>query len=122
MKKSTRAAQAEDERLDAIFSALADPTRRKILARLAGGPASIGELAEPFAMTLPAVSKHVRVLERAGLMRRERDGWYHRCHLEKPSIDDAIRFLETYRSFWADTLEALAQHVETPGPKKGPRR
>src|SRR4051812_44552516 len=107
---STRAAAAaRDEKLDLVFSALADPTRRRILARLARGPASITDIAAPFAMTLPAVSKHLRVLERAGLMRREREGWYHRCHLETRPIESAMTFLATYRPFWEDTLEALAR-------------
>jgi DNA-binding transcriptional ArsR family regulator len=127
---STRAAAAaRDEKLDLVFSALADPTRRRILARLTRGPASITEIAAPFAMTLPAVSKHLRVLERAGLMRREREGWYHRCHLETHPIESAMTFLATYRPFWEDTLEALARHVEEdidaeakPPAKKAPRR
>jgi DNA-binding transcriptional ArsR family regulator len=103
---------ARDATLDAVFSALADPTRRRILTRLAQGPASITELATPFAMTLPAVSKHLRVLERAGLMRRERDGWYHRCHIETQPLEGAVAFLAKYRPFWQDTLESLARHVE----------
>src|SRR6476661_7331650 len=98
---STRAtAAARDETLDAVFSALGDKTRRQILARLAKGPASITELAAPFAMTLPAVSKHLRVLERAGLMRRERDGWYHHCFLVARPLGDAVSFLSRYRPFW----------------------
>jgi DNA-binding transcriptional ArsR family regulator len=120
---STRnTAAARDSRLDAVFSALADPTRRRILARLAQGPASITELAAPFAMTLPAVSKHVRVLERAGLMRREREGWYHQCHLEPRPLESAVAFLAKYRPFWEGTLESLARHVEEPRKPKGTRR
>jgi DNA-binding transcriptional ArsR family regulator len=103
---------ARDARLDEVFSALGDTTRRRILARLARGPASITELAEPFSMTLPAVSKHLRVLESAGLMRRQRDGRYHRCHLETQPLESAIAFLAKYRPFWEDTLDALADHVE----------
>jgi DNA-binding transcriptional ArsR family regulator len=120
---STRAAKAaRDTKLDAVFSALGDTTRRRILARLAQGPASITELAAPFEMTLPAVSKHLRVLERAGLMRRERDGWYHRCHLETRPLEGAVAFLAKYRPFWEDTLDALARHVEEPAEiKKGHR-
>src|SRR5579862_3711859 len=97
---SRSAAAIREEELDAIFFALGDPTRRRILARLAKGPASIGELAQPFAMTLPAVSKHLRVLERAGLLRREREGWYHRCHLVGRPLEDAASFLARYRPFW----------------------
>jgi DNA-binding transcriptional ArsR family regulator len=108
--------------LDAVFSALGDTTRRRILARLAQGPASITELAAPFEMTLPAVSKHLRVLERAGLMRRERDGWYHRCYLETRPLEGAVAFLAKYRPFWEDTLDALARHVEEPADTKKGRR
>jgi DNA-binding transcriptional ArsR family regulator len=68
---------------------------------------------------LPAVSKHLRVLERAGLMRRERDGWYHVCHLDPRPMDGAVAFLRKYRPFWEDTLDALAKHVEA--PKRPPR-
>jgi DNA-binding transcriptional ArsR family regulator len=119
---STRAGNvARDEQLDAVFSALGDTTRRRILVRLARGAASISELAEPFAMTLPAVSKHVRVLERAGLVRREVDGWYHRCHLETKPIEGALAFLARYRPFWEDTLGALARHVEAPQKKRSRR-
>ena len=106
------ASSKKDERLDAVFSALADPTRRRILVRLSRSSASITELAEPFEMTLPAVSKHLRVLERAGLVRREREGWYHRCHLEARPLGDAVSFLERWRPFWDKTLEQLAAHVE----------
>ena len=83
-----------------------------MLVRLSRGEASISELAEPFEMTLPAVSKHLRVLERAGLVRRERDGWYHRCQLETRPLRTAASFLERWRPFWEDTLEQLARHVE----------
>jgi len=105
----------EDAALDAVFSALSDPTRRRIVARLAFGPASVGELAEPFAITLPAVSKHLKILERARLLRRERSGWYHHCHLVGAPLEMASQFLEGYRPFWEETLAALARHVERPG-------
>ncbi len=111
MSRRARTAR-KDANLDGVFFALADPTRRRILGRLARGPASIGELAEPFSMTLPAVSKHVRILERAALVRRERVGWYHRCHLEARPLEDAVAFLAEYRPFWERTLEQLAQYVE----------
>jgi DNA-binding transcriptional ArsR family regulator len=120
---STRTVRAaRDARLDIVFSALADTTRRRILARLAKGPASITELAAPFDMTLPAVSKHLRVLERAGLMRREREGWYHYCHLETEPLESTVAFLAKYRPFWEETLEALARHVEEPDETKRRRR
>jgi DNA-binding transcriptional ArsR family regulator len=101
-----------EARLDAVFGALADRTRRKIVARLARGPAAVTELAEPFAMSLPAVSKHLRVLEEAGLLRRERDGRFHRCTLDAAPLDDAAKFIARYRPFWEDTLEELAKYVE----------
>jgi DNA-binding transcriptional ArsR family regulator len=123
---SRRSSVARDDTLDAVFSALGDPTRRRILIRLATGPASITELAEPFAMTLPAVSKHLRVLERAGLMRRVREGWYHRCYLVPKPLESAASFLARYRPFWEQTLDALAQYVEDrpdkPGKRRGGRR
>lgn len=112
---ATRSHQEEDDDdddLDAVFAALSDRTRRHILARLASGPASVGELAQPFDMTLPAVSKHLRILERAQLLRRERDGWYHRCYLVGEPLETARGFIDRYRSFWEETLEALARHVE----------
>jgi DNA-binding transcriptional ArsR family regulator len=117
---STRAAAvARESRLDEVFSALGDATRRRILVRLAKGPATVTELAAPFTMTLPAVSKHLRVLERAGLMRRERDGWYHRCHLETAPLEGALAFLTKYRPFWESTLDALEEHVAESGAKYG---
>jgi DNA-binding transcriptional ArsR family regulator len=115
---SRRSTLASDDQLDAVFSALGDATRRKMLKRLAAGSASITELAEPLPMTLPAVSKHLRVLERAGLVRRERDGWYHRCRLEAAPLEDAAAFLAVYRPFWEQTLDELARYVEQPDRKK----
>jgi DNA-binding transcriptional ArsR family regulator len=104
-----------EAKLDAVFTALANPTRRRMLARLAEGTATIGELAEPFAMTVPAVSKHLRVLERAGLVHRERDGWYHRCALDPRPLDDAADFIARYRVFWEASLDELARFVEGKG-------
>jgi DNA-binding transcriptional ArsR family regulator len=112
---STRASARRDERLDAVFSALADPTRRRLLVRLSQGASTVGELAAPFDMTVPAVSKHLGVLERAGLVRRARDGWYRRCSLDARPLRDAATFLDRWRPFWEDTLEALARHVEGDG-------
>ena len=120
---STRSALNHDDReLDAVFSALSDPTRRRIVARLALGPASVGELAEPFSIKLPAVSKHLRILERARLLRRERSGWYHHCHLVGQPLELASQFLEGYRPFWEETLAALARHVEEPAASAAPGR
>jgi DNA-binding transcriptional ArsR family regulator len=116
---SRRSGIARENKLDAIFSALGDPTRRRILTRLASGPASITELAEPFTMTLPAVSKHLRVLERAGLLRREREGWFQRCYLQAGPLESAASFLARYQPFWERTLDELARYVERPPAKKG---
>lgn len=100
------------KRLDRTFAALADPTRRAILARLAGGEATVGELAEPFRMTRPAISKHLRVLERAGLVQRERDGRVSRCTLDASPMKDAADWVERYRRFWEGRLDALARYLE----------
>ncbi|MEU7896029.1 metalloregulator ArsR/SmtB family transcription factor [Nonomuraea sp. NPDC049152] len=89
------------------FAALADPTRRAILARLAGGEASVMELAEPFAMTQPAISKHLKVLERAGLVSRGRDAQRRPCRLEARPLRDATEWLEGYRRFWSESFERL---------------
>lgn len=103
---------ATDLRLDAMFSALSDPTRRRILSRLRKGSASVGELAGPFAMTRPAVSKHLAVLERARLVRRERIGRTQLCHLRARPLLEAKDFIEQYSAFWEDTLGSLAKFVE----------
>lgn len=103
---------APDERLDRVFRALADRTRRALLARLARGPTRITDLAEPFDMSLAAVSKHLKVLERAGLVTRAVDGRVHRCSLDTAPLRDVEAWLEHYRSFWTDTLEQLARYVE----------
>ena len=96
------------DRLDATFAALADPTRRAILARLASGEASVTELAEPFAMSQPAISKHLKVLERAGLISRGRDAQRRPRRLEARPLADASGWLEGYRQFW----EARFQHLD----------
>jgi DNA-binding transcriptional ArsR family regulator len=101
--------------LDATFGALADPTRRAILARLARGEATVSELAAPFDVSLPAVSKHLRVLESAGLLQREIDGRIHRCRLAPRPMKDAAAWIETYRVFWEAQLEALANYLESTG-------
>ena len=95
------------DRLDATFAALADPTRRAILARLATGEASVNELAEPFAMSQPAISKHLKVLERAGLVSRRRDSQRRPCRLEAGPLADATEWLVRYRQFWEDSFERL---------------
>jgi DNA-binding transcriptional ArsR family regulator len=96
-----------DDRLDDVFHALADRTRRAMLRRLSRGPAMITELAEPFEMSLPAVSKHLRVLERARLVARSVDGRVHRCSLDMKPLIDVEKWLEYYRDFWTDRLDSL---------------
>ena len=101
-----------DARLDTVFGALAHRTRRAMLQALCEGPAAVTQLAAPHDMTLPAASKHVRVLERAGLVRREVNGRVHRCSLEAGPLRDVEQWVEHYREFWSDALEALARYVE----------
>ena len=98
--------------LDTTFSALADPTRRAILARLARGDASVMELAEPFEMSQPAISKHLKVLERAGLISRGRDAQRRPCHLEATPLRDATDYLERYRQQWEQHFAALDNVLE----------
>ncbi len=101
-----------DERLDRIFSALGDRTRRAILGRLAASPGTVTELAEPFEMSLPAVSKHLRVLFDAGLIRKERDGRLHRCSLEAGSLRPANDWMQQYRRFWEESFDSLEKYLE----------
>jgi DNA-binding transcriptional ArsR family regulator len=105
------------EQLDLVFSALSDPTRRKILERLAKGEASVLEIAEPHDMSLPAVSKHLRVLEDAGLVARERDGRLHLMSLKSKPLKDAAAWLERYRAFWEEKFDALEKFLNTPQTK-----
>jgi DNA-binding transcriptional ArsR family regulator len=104
--------------LDVTFAALADPTRRAILARLARGASPVTRLAAPFAVSLPAVSKHLRVLEEAGLLAREVEGRVHRCRLVARPLRDAAAFLTRYRRFWEGQLDALADYLRAPGGKE----
>jgi DNA-binding transcriptional ArsR family regulator len=107
--------------LDATFFALADPTRRAILARLASGEASVAELAEPFDMTQPAVSKHLRVLERAGLITRGREAQRRPSRLEAKPLGEAVQWLENYRRFWEgrfQRLDALLEEMKAVQKKK----
>jgi DNA-binding transcriptional ArsR family regulator len=113
------------DRLDATFAALADPTRRAILARLASGEASVTELAEPFAMSQPAISKHLKVLERAGLITRGRDAQRRPCRIEAQPLAEADQWLERYRELWEsnfqrldDVLEELKARETKPGRGK----
>ncbi|HEY6879353.1 MAG TPA: metalloregulator ArsR/SmtB family transcription factor [Polyangiales bacterium] len=100
-------AQAASTRLDATFAALADPTRRAILTRLANGEASVLELAQPFDMSQPAISKHLKVLERAGLISRGRDAQRRPCRLEPHPLAEANEWLETYREYWEQSFARL---------------
>jgi DNA-binding transcriptional ArsR family regulator len=112
----------EDEVLNATFAALADPTRRAILARLASGEASVAELAEPFAMSQPAISKHLKVLERAGLVSRGRDAQRRPRRLEAEPLAEATEWLEGYRRFWEGSfqrLDALLDELKTREKKRG---
>jgi len=99
------------DRLSTTLAALADPTRRAILARLALGETSVKELAEPFAMSLPAVSKHLKVLERAGLIARGREAQWRPCRLEAAALKDVDDWLERYRRFWDESLDRLDDYL-----------
>src|SRR5712675_965725 len=102
---------AQPQQLDATFAALADPTRRAILARLASGEASVTELAEPFEMSLPAISKHLKVLERAGLIARGREAQWRPCRLAAGPLKDAADWLDHYRRFWDESFDRLEDYL-----------
>jgi DNA-binding transcriptional ArsR family regulator len=101
-----------DEQLDIVFGALADPTRRAILTRLARGEATVTELAEPFAMSMPAVSKHLKVLERAGLISRGRHAQQRPCRLEAAPLASVAEWVQTYRRFWEGSFDRLDEHLQ----------
>ena len=103
----------DDASLDRVFAALADPTRRAILARLTQGEGTVGELAEPFAMSRPAVSKHLNVLEAAGLIHRMPEGRINRCRFDPEPLNAASAWVERYRHYWEGRLDALAEYLET---------
>src|SRR5437773_3282967 len=109
-------------RLDRTFAALADPTRRAILARLARGDATVGALARPFRVSRPAISKHLRVLERAGLVRRAREGRVSRCELDAAAMRGAAEWIERYRLFWTGRLDHLKRYVEQSLPTQSKER
>src|SRR5262250_2233098 len=109
------------ERLNETFAALADPTRRAILARLASGDASVMQLAKPFAMSQPAISRHLQVLQRAGLISRGRDGQRRPCRIEAKPLEEANVWLEKYRQFWErrfQRLDALLDELKTEQKKR----
>ena len=108
--------QRSDPRaVDEVFAALADPTRRAILGRLSRGEASVSELAAPFPVSLPAIAKHVRVLERARLLTHYKTGRVRCCRIAAGRLQLADHWLETYRAFWGTRLDALASHIESGG-------
>jgi len=113
------------DRLSATFAALADPTRRAILARLALGETSVTELAKPFDISAPAVSKHLKVLERAGLIARSREAQWRPARLEPGPLKDAAHWIEHYRRFWEeslDRLDAYLQKIQARGKRRGRRK
>jgi DNA-binding transcriptional ArsR family regulator len=124
---------AEQDRLSVVFGALADPTRRAIIARLADGEATVTELAEPFPISLPAISRHLKVLERAGLISRSRSGQWRSSTLEAAPLKEATDWMERYRVFWEASFDQLDAHLRRvqvdrahPGPapqtEKGARQ
>jgi DNA-binding transcriptional ArsR family regulator len=111
--------------LSLTFAALADPTRRDLLARLAAGQATVNELAEPFDMSLQAVSKHLKVLERAGLITRGRDAQYRPCRFEAEPLDTAVDWIEEHRQIWTERFDQLEQHlraIQRPSKESSPKQ
>ncbi len=102
----------DEGRLDVVFAALANSTRRAILARLAQGEATVNELAEPFAMTLPAISKHIKVLERAGLIQRSRHAQFRPCRFDPGPLADVAGWAEQYRPIWEERFDRLSDHLQ----------
>lgn len=100
-----------DGQMDAVFTALADSTRRGMVAQLSSGSATIGELGRPYPITKPAVTKHVKILERAGLIQRQKNGRIHRCTLNKEPMKQAEEWIERHRKFWETSLDSLADYL-----------
>jgi DNA-binding transcriptional ArsR family regulator len=105
-------ATVTDERLDAAFAALADPTRRAIVSRLSRGDATVTELAAPFDVSLPAISKHLKVLERSGLISRGRNAQFRPCHLEVDMLDGTLDWIASHRRMWDERFDKLDAHLE----------
>lgn len=120
MSASERKDRPEEDSLTRLFHALADPTRRRLLAQLTRGPAKVTELARPFHMSLPAVSKHLRILEEAGLISRTIDGRVHRMSLIGGPLQQVEVWMDPFRSYWEQTLGALGQDLEKHPPGKKP--
>src|SRR5580704_2570896 len=102
---------ARQDQMDATFTALADPTRRAIISLLAQGDATVNELAAPFAMTLPGISKHLKVLERAGIITRSRHAQFRPCHLERAALDAAAGWIDEHRRIWTERFDKLDEHL-----------
>lgn len=109
-----------EDSLNATFTALADPTRRAIVARLATGDATVNELAAPFDMTLPGISKHLKVLERCGLISRTRQAQFRPCHLEREELDVAVDWIEANRRLWMQRFDKLDAHLRDVQPEPSP--
>ncbi|MDJ0782088.1 MAG: metalloregulator ArsR/SmtB family transcription factor [Desulfosarcinaceae bacterium] len=113
---------SDPQQLNLVFSALADPTRRRIVERLAAGQRTAGDLAEPFGISKPAISRHLKILERAGLILRHRSAQRHLFELSPAALDQAARWIRTYRHFWEAQLDALGRFIDpsnTTDPKRG---
>ena len=108
-----------DDQLSVIFGALADPTRRAILARLAEGEATVTELTAPFPISMPAISRHLKVLERAGLISRSRAGQYLSSTLQPAPLREAAEWMERYRRFWDASFDRLEEHLRRSAPRRG---
>jgi len=112
--------QVSVDQLSQTFAALADPTRRAILARLVDGEATVTELAEPFTMSLPAISKHLKVLERAGLISRGREAQWRPCRLELHALEEVDRWLAEYRRLWEERFDRLDDYLQSLQPRESP--
>ncbi|HMV34655.1 MAG TPA: metalloregulator ArsR/SmtB family transcription factor [Turneriella sp.] len=103
---------SSNDHLSLTFAALADPTRRAMLVRLGQGPATVSELAQPFQISAPAISKHIKVLEKAGLITREKEAQWRRCRIEAQRLREANEFIERYRKFWEDSFDRLELYLQ----------
>lgn len=110
-------ASFNEQHLDKTFGALADPTRRALLQRLAQGDATVNQLAEPFDISLPAISRHLKILQEAGLLERRREGKYRPCRLDGRALMAASNWITTYKQFWGGQFDRLAQFLENTEPK-----